>query len=677
VTDLLTYVIQGIPFGCVFALVAIGLVLTYKTSGVFNLAFGAQAFLSAAVYYDVRVRHAWPMVPAFVLAVLVVSPLVGLLLERLIFRHLRTASPVAKLVAALGLLVAVPQIVQIWLGKGPTFGIVGVWSDDNALYRFGDFVVDGREMAVFVCTAVGVVALWALFRFAPVGLRMRAVVESPRMTELAGVNADRVSASAWMLSSFFAGLAGVLVAPFYASLSPTDFTTLLVAAIAAAAFARLTSIPLALVGGILLGISQGLMAGYLPPASLLARNLRPTLPFLALFLLLLFWPGLRTAIQSKDPLAGVDPPPLPPAAEERGRFLTIGTRVFGVAVLGVLVVCSLTVFSSYWLLIFTQAAIFATIFLSITVITGMGGQVSLSQATFAGIGAFATAQIVGTWGLGVLPTLLVGAALAAAVGALLAIPALRLGGVFLSLATLAFALMFESVFVPLDWVGGGIRPLRVPRPAGLNDDKMFFLFCVLVLAAVAGLVVLIRKGTTGRFLDALRGSDVAAQSIGINPARARILAFAVSAGIAGLGGGLLATQKGIAQPADFGFFFSLFFVVVVVTLGARTVEGAISAGLGIMLMPEILKWAGLSPSWQFVLFGLGAITYARHPEGVLESNKRRSLAFVERRLPRRWRGPGGSGAPPGAAPAADAGALPPVAAAHVRGGSIGDKLGGT
>src|SRR5680860_365147 len=294
--------------------------------------------------------------------------------------------------------------------------------------------------------------------------------------------------------------------------------------------------------------------------------------------------------------------------------------------------------SSYWLLIFTQAAIFATIFLSITVITGMGGQVSLSQATFAGIGAFATAQIVDTWGLGVLPTLLVGAALAAAVGALLAIPALRLGGVFLSLATLAFALMFESVFVPLDWVGGGIRPLRVPRPAGLNDDKMFFLFCVLVLAAVAGLVVLIRKGTTGRFLDALRGSDVAAQSIGINPARARILAFAVSAGIAGLGGGLLATQKGIAQPADFGFFFSLFFVVVVVTLGARTVEGAISAGLGIMLMPEILKWAGLSPSWQFVLFGLGAITYARHPEGVLESNKRRSLAFVERRLPRRWRG---------------------------------------
>lgn len=662
-TDLLTYVIKGIPLGCVFALLAIGLVLTYKTSGVFNLAFGAQAFLAAAVYYDVRVRHAWPTVPAFVFAVLVVSPLVGLLLERLIFRHLRSASPLAKLVSALGLLVALPSIVQLWLGKGQTFGVVGIWWDDDALYRFGDFVLDGKQMAILTCTAAGVIALGLLFRYAPIGLRMRAVVESPRMTELAGVNADRVGAFSWTLSSLFAGLAGVLLAPSFAQLGANDFTTLLVAAIAAAAFARLTSIPLALLGGILLGVGQALLAGYLPPASLLARNLRPSLPFIALFLLLLFWPGLRTATQSKDPMAGVDPPPLPPAAEERSHFLTVGTRVFGVVVFGVLVVLSLTTFSSYWLLVFTQAAIYSTIFLSITVITGMGGQVSLAQATFAGIGAFATAQIVDTWGFAVLPTMLVGALVAAAIGALLAVPALRLGGLFLSLGTLAFALMFQYVLVPMDWVGGGLTPLEMPRPAGLDDDKAFFLFCIAVLAVVSVLVILIRKGTTGRFLDALRGSEVAAQSIGINPVRSKILVFAVSAGIAGLGGALLSMQEGEANPVRFEYTWGLFFVVIVVTLGARTVEGAINAGLGFMLMPEVLKWVGLPASWQFVLFGLGAITYAKYPDGVLEANKRKSLAFIDRHLPKRFRaGPGGDD-PPVAAPVAPADVAVPTGGA--------------
>ena len=125
VTEFISYVVQGLPIGCVFALVAVGLVLTYKTSGVFNLAFGAQAFVAAVLYYELRVRNGWPTLAAFALVVLVVSPLIGLILELAIFRHLRTASPIAKLVASLGLLVAVPQFVQIQMGPGSTFGVVG------------------------------------------------------------------------------------------------------------------------------------------------------------------------------------------------------------------------------------------------------------------------------------------------------------------------------------------------------------------------------------------------------------------------------------------------------------------------------------------------------------------------------------------------------------------------
>jgi len=284
--------------------------------------------------------------------------------------------------------------------------------------------------------------------------------------------------------------------------------------------------------------------------------------------------------------------------------------------------------------------IYSVIFLSITVITGMAGEISLAQATFAGIGAFATAQFVSVFGLAVLPTLFIGALVAAGVGALIAIPLLRLGGIFLSLGTLAIALVFETVIVPRGWVSGGARPVQIPRPVGFADDRTFFLLCVAVLIVASVFVIFIRRGTTGQFLAALRGSETAAQSIGVNPTRIRILAFAVSAGIAGLGGGLLATQKHIATAADFSYFYGLFFVVLVVTLSTRTVEGAINAALGFALIPPlILEPLGLNPAWQFVLFGLGAITYARHPEGVLEFQKRKSLAAIERRLPQRFRSP--------------------------------------
>jgi branched-subunit amino acid ABC-type transport system permease component len=640
VTDFISYILRGIPFGCVFALVAIGLVLTYKTSGVFNLAFGAQAYVSAAVYYDTHVRHKWPILAAFALAVIVVAPLVGLIMDRAIFRFMRTAPHVARLVAALGLLVAIPQLVNLWFGQSPSFGVEGIWPSSQgsnfAVYHFGDYALNGDQVATLIATAVVVIGLTALFRFSDLGLRMRAVVESSRMTELSGINAGRISTIAWMLSSLVAGLAGVLLAPLFAQVNANNFTILIVAAIAAAAFGRLSSIPLTLLGGILLGIAQGLLGGYLPPASVLAQGLRPSLPFLALFALLIFWPALRNRREVTDPLAGVDPPPPGLASLDRSRSLTWGTRILAVVVLTGAVL--FVVGSNYWLLLATEAVILSIIFLSIVVITGMAGQISLCQATFAAIGAFTTAQLVSNYHASVLLTILAGAVLAAIVGGLLAVPVLRLGGIYLALATFAFALMFESILVPLDWVGGGAAPLKVPRPTigpvDFASNRSFFFLCIAVLAVVSVLVIFVRGGTIGRYLNALRGSETAAQAIGINPARARIIAMALSAGIAGLGGGLLATQSGLAQPADYNSFLGLFWVVLVVTIGSRTVEGGIQAGIGFYLVDEILKRIGINESWLPILFGLGAMTYAKHPEGILEFQKRKSLMFVQRQLER-------------------------------------------
>ena len=218
--DLTSSVVQGFPIGCVFALVAIGFVLTYKVSGVFNLAFGAQAFAAAAVYYELRVNHGWPTPAAAIVAVLVVSPLLGVLLYFAIYRYLRTAAPVARLAVSIGLLVALPEIVNLVLhfGTSPQYGVVGIVGNGDttvSLLQLRDRPQPARDDRR---DARARRRLTLMFRYTTIGLRMRAVVESARMTELAGISADRVSSVGWALSSILAGMAGVLLGPLFPQL---------------------------------------------------------------------------------------------------------------------------------------------------------------------------------------------------------------------------------------------------------------------------------------------------------------------------------------------------------------------------------------------------------------------------------------------------------------------------
>jgi len=658
VEELISRIVVGMSYGSVYALLAVGLVLTYKTSGVFNLAYGAQAFVSGAIYYDLRVRHEWPIPAALLIAVLIVAPLLGLLLDRALFRYLRNASAIAKLVTALALLVAIPQILKLWFGQNPAAGTQGIVPNGDTSYNpFGDVFVSRNDLATILVTLLAVIALTLLFRYTSFGLQMRAVVESARLTELAGINAERVSTASWVLCSFLAGLAGVLLAPLFSAVSDLNYTTLVVVAISAAAVASLSSIPMAFVGGLGLGILQQILDRYLPTGSVLASNIRPALPFIALFLVLIFSPALRGRRELADPLAGVDPPPPALAATVRSPALTKATRIFGVVVGLAAAYYIFFHASGQWLDVAIRATILAVIFLSITVITGMAGQISLCQATFAGIGGCATAQLATRFGMSVLVAMVIAAALSALIGALLAVPALRLGGIFLSLATFAFALFFDNVMARFDWVGGGVVPEDAPRPTiGFinfdQSDKAFLVLCLLVLVIISVLVLAVRSGTTGRYLDALRGSETAAASIGINAARARITTFALAAAIAGVGGGLLAMyERAPNYDPNFVYFQGLIWVVLVVSLGSRSVEGAIQAAAGFfvfqaVIINQVVPWLvnNLQPWYHMgqppqtlaiILLSLGAFTYAKHPEGILEFNKRKSLEAIQRLIDRR------------------------------------------
>jgi branched-chain amino acid transport system permease protein len=665
--DIFRAILQGTPPGAVYALIALGFVLTYKTSGVFNLAFGAQAYISAALFFQAREEWGWATGPALVLSVFVVAPVIGLLLERLIFRHLRTAPAVAKLVVTIGLTVALPNLFELITSFQPVAGRTpeGIVPNGDVLYNvFNVYSFSRDELVALGVAVLGMLALGGLFRFTALGLQMRAVVESPRMTELAGIRADRVSAFAWALSSVFAGMAGVLIAPRFNTLAAADFFNLVVVAIAAAALGRLVSLPRALFGGLALGIFIALLNTFLPRWSAdnawlaaIQENIAPAVPFVVLFGVLVLWPAIRRTREAADPLAGVDPPPPAPAAATRSRGLTVATRVFALGFFGIVGLVIFFRADQSWVFVVTQAVIFATIYLSITVITGFAGQISLCQGAFAAIGGFTVFQLADRYDMSVMVAAVIGAAVAAACGALLSLPVLRLGGVWFAIATLAFAFFFDSVMVKLSWIGGGDTALlegtRVPRPTigpwDFANDLSFLglALAVFVLASIA--VIQIREGTVGRTLQALRGSEVAAASIGISPARARIVAFAVSAFIAGLGGAMLSMlQENVNYTNSFAPFTALFWLVLVVALGSRTVEGAAIAGASfalfdvVILRGELLGWIlrspdripgifPISPKWRLVLFGLLTIQFAHHPEGLVENGKRQWMARLQRR----------------------------------------------
>jgi branched-subunit amino acid ABC-type transport system permease component len=678
-TDVFRGFLQGLPPGSAYALVAIGFVLTYKTSGVLNLAFGAQAYVSAAMYFKARSEWGWGTLPSLLLAVVILAPLVGLVLERLIFRYLRGTGPIPKLVVTIGLAVAIPALFDIVARFGAIAGRtpVGVVPDGAEVFYdpFGVYAFNRNELVAMGTAVVAVLGLAALFRFSAVGLRMRAVVESARLTELNGINAERISALAWVLSSLFAGIAGVLIAPRFNTLAAPDFFNLMVVAMAAAAIGRLSSLPMALAGGVGLGVLIAEVNTFLPRWSdsltwlrPLQAQLTPAMPFVVLFGVLVLVPGIRRAHDAGDPLSGVDPPARTIGAAPPDARRALLARVVELVVVLLVGTVVFTRADASWLFLVTQAVVLATIFLSMTVITGMAGQISLCQGSFAAVGAFTVFQLASRYDMSVLAAAFVGAVIASVTAAVVSLPIRRLGGVWTAIATLAFAYFFDAVIVRLPFVGGGSNSLltgtAVPRPVlgpwDFASDKSFLALALVVLVFVGAAVAQLQTGTFGRALLALSGSQIGAESIGISSRRMRFIAFAISGFIAGLGGALLAMQQeNVNYATNFVPFVALFWLVILVTLGMRTVEGAVvSAATYSLFGPLVLSgvifgWLLRSPSripgifpipgkWQFVLFGLGTIQFARHPEGLLEYAKRRRWARAARRVET----PGDGGAAP-------------------------------
>jgi branched-chain amino acid transport system permease protein len=640
----LGFAFPGIPYGCSYAIVAVGLVLTYQATGVFNFAFGAQAYAAAYVFTWLTQDHGWSGFPAFVASVVVMSPLIGLGFDRFLFRKIPNSNTTAKLVISISMLVGIPSLLPVIFGPqnlDATATIFPFFNPNVVYFTLVGTPINGIYLATVTVTIVVLIALTVLLRYTNLGLQMRGAVESRRLVQLDGVNAGGVVAVAWAISSFMAGLAGVLLAPVYGPFQPDTYATLTVAAIAAAAWALLRSIPIATGVAVLVGVVTTTIQGYIPPNSFFNGAIVPCLPFFVVMGALLVLPGMRALDQSRDPLATVDPPPPPTAVAARVPSMDRIIRPLWYLLLAAFVVSMLTWMPKVWEGVFNSGLAISTVLLSITLITGMAGQLSLCQATFAGVGAFTSAQVAQHLGINMLLGGLIGACLAAVVAVVLALLSLRLRGLGLALMTLAAALLFDNTFFNSLPISGGSAGLAVQAKwlgttAFFNfDGHALFLLCIAVLTACVVVVLLVRRGTVGRNLAAMRGSETAAAGLGINLTWQRIVVFALAGAIAGLGGVLVTIQQQVANSAQWNYEFSLVFIVLVVPTGVSTVEGAIQAGMGFVVTEQLLtylpgRFGG--GSLVIVLFAFGALQFARHPEGILEFQKRRGTRSWERRL---------------------------------------------
>ncbi|SDJ52754.1 ABC transporter permease subunit [Streptomyces indicus] len=619
--DLLGFVLSGLVSGALYALLATGLVLSYSASGLFNFAHGATAYLCALGFYELHSGFGWPAIPTALLLVFVIAPGLGWALDRLMFRKLARVGETAQIVATIGLLVALPAlglwVVELLEEAGASvkpaenqFGLPGVGPSPAESWQLMDGVgIDSDQLITWVATAVVAVGLWILMRHTPLGLRLRASVDNRSLVELRGISADRLSSLAWMLSSGLAGLAGVLATPLL-GLSSHDFTLFLFVSATAAVLGRFMSIPLAFAGGLGLGVLQNLVAGYASFADDIT-GFRTAVPFLILFAGLL----ILTRRQRTAGTAAVDAPPIDYLA---GKSWAHKWGPWAVAAV-LLALAFYTVTTPFWSGILAQGLAISLVFISFTVVTGLGAMVSLAQATFV-TGAAMVAGLLMSHGWPFIGAALVGTCVAAVLGALVALPALRLGGRSLALATLALAFLADQVLFQMGWLRNGDTGWEIPRPVfgpvDLTDDRaMGVAMVVLVVAAVAAVSAL-RDSPSGRAMLAVRSAPAAAMASGVSVVRTKLMLFTLSAGLAGFGGVMYASYQTRITATDFTAMTGLIWLAVVVAAGVRRPQFAVVAGLVFAVMPPLMSdYVTESAHLPVILFGLAGLALANDPDG--------------------------------------------------------------
>ncbi|MET9514214.1 ATP-binding cassette domain-containing protein [Streptomyces sp. NPDC002994] len=581
----LTYdlTLAGLAVGSAAALTGIGLIVTYRATGVLNLAHGAIAMVCAYVLRQLAVEWEWPLPLAAAVTLVVVAPGLGLLLDRAVFRPLAVlgSDPAQTLVASIGVFVLLVGGAALVWGTGARA--------DAPVLLAGDPWAQLATVGV-LAALVGAVTRWTRF-----GRELRAVVDNRALAALGGTNTDRVAAAGWAFGSFTAGLTGVLLAP-YVRLDPYGLPLLVVEVIAVAVVARMRSLPVAVGAALAIGVAQAQLTRVHPSAAWaepLVQAIGANLFVVALLIAALAVP----TTDARDALPRPSAPVLPAAPP-------VAWLVAGVLFLLPLGFAGSDLHTSI------QVPALAVILLSLVVVTGRGGQISLGQAAYAGLGALFTALLAagrfpGLPAMPELPALAVAVVLVAPLGVLLGWPAIGRRGLALALTTLAFGVAVSRFVFAQPYATSG---LGLARPAGFHSDRVYYALELALLTTALLAVAALRRGRAGRALAAMRDHETGASAAGVPVPALKLLTFVTGAALAALGGGMLGMGLRAFDPAAYDPVRALLWFAAVVVLGADNLLGACAAAALLVGLD-----AGARGGAAAAVIGVLAVLLGRYP----------------------------------------------------------------
>ncbi|MEY2434638.1 MAG: hypothetical protein QOC92_4363, partial [Acidimicrobiaceae bacterium] len=607
----LAYTVTGLCTAGIFAIAASGLVLTYTTTGVFNFAHGAIGMLGAFTYWQLHVSWGLPEPLAFAVVLLVIAPLFGAALEAGIMRRLVGTTDATQLVVTISLLVAALGLGQ-WLWSPDESHPLSHFWEGNRVSIGGVNVTWHSVFALLVAVVVAGALRLLLFHSRP-GMTMRAAVDDRKLAMLNGARPDRSAMLAWAIGCSLAALSGILAAPDQ-GLSHTTLTLLIVNAYAAAMIGRLRNLPLTFLGAVILGLADSYGTGYVNLSNPYLSGFRPAIPIIILFLVLIVLPQSRlrghSAARSREHF---------PVPSYRGALVACAFVIGATAIVATMVTDANAL---------TLSKVFAIgiIALSVVPLVGYAGQISLCQMSFAGIGAIAMAHL----GHGGTPLGLVWAAvIAGVVGALVALPALRLSGIYLALATAAFAVVLDRwVFVlpnfNIGWLDvklfelGTVPVHRLSLPfVNPSSERSFLVVLGIAFCMCALVVVALRRSRFGERLLAMKDSPAACATLGLNLTTTKLLVFSLSAAMAGVGGAIYGGASGTVSADRFSFFESLPVLLLAVVGGIGSPGGAMFAGLVLYGIPIAAASADWFANPGRVLPGMMGIGLGQNPNGVV------------------------------------------------------------
>lgn len=572
----------------VYAIAASGLVVTYTTSGIFNFAHGAFGTLSAFIFWQISGPSAvggWelPRIVAFILAVFVFAPLFGALVERVIMRGLEGTTEVVKIVVTVSLLLAVVGTVN-WIWPGDVTRSIPRFFGNGGV-MIGDYkVVYHRVLILGAAVAVAMILRLVLYR-SRMGIAMRAVVDDRSLVRLNGASPTRIAMFSWALGSGLAALSGILSAPLQNGFNSLNLTLSVVNCYAAAVVGKLKSLPMTFLGALILGLGEAyyawLVATRWPTVGeFTTGGIQFGLPAIMMLVVMVAQP------QERLRAGGIQ------RTRSAQRVPTLKLAALGGAciVAGAYGICTLVERDADRLpLVWTM--FFALIALSLVPLTGYAGNISLAQMTFVGMGALVMNLVAGESAS--VGALIVALIVCAVVGAVVALPALRLTGIYLALSTAAFSLLMTRVVFTQSKLAPGsnirVEPLDFGFWKPVTNQDRIMLYAV-VFALVGFGVVALRRSSYGRRLVAMKDSPVACATLGLNLTTTKIGVFMLSSSIAGLAGAL----SGRSVPVqEFELLSSMSVTMLAVVGGVGAVGGAFMGGVMLggfqTLLPSLLR----------------------------------------------------------------------------------------